>query len=1190
MNLIVSPFIHFVGAIWGYNNKQIGKIMRLTSLLLLIGVLHVSARTNAQKVTIESGQITLHQAITIIEQQTGYSFIAEKSIWNKQDKIDVHIRNATVREALNTCLHGLPYTYSIEGNIIKLLNKSANPADAYLAAELPLSDIHGHVLDSLGRPIENVTVAVKGTKRIVFTDKDGYYSLSKINDRNTVLIFSFIGYTTQEVATYGKEELNITLKELNRQLDDINVMVSTGYQTISKQRMTGAISTLDRKSFNSRITTESILDGMQGKLAGVLINNDIQFKENNLFQVRGLATMSGNATPLIVLDGYPTNLTINQINPNEIESITVLKDAAAASIYGTRASNGVIVINRIKGVKGKVNTQLISTLSITPPTNYTRFKYAPSSTYLNFNYEKFAQNLLTINRESTYNNSTYTFNSGLQPVVQYLQGNIDSTTMIDQLATIGRYNNASEYSRLFLRPTVNQQYYLNISGGSDNINYFIAGSFSKKNLERKNDRNSSSSISSRFTIKFNKKLSFDINEDINYNLSKTSPVPSYTSLAPYEHLVDNDGNALPVLSLSKVNPYYNRTMMTKGYLDHMVYPYKDFQIVTQNTNYLSNRISGRLNYSIKPNLIFTLFSIFELQRQQMDVYYPVNSSQARNLINAYTEVDDDGYFNYNIPKGGYANSLVSSMGAFTSRAQVTYDPVIGKNQLLNIILGGEINKAVSKTSSSYVFGYDDNTLIQSPVDYNYLNNFYSDTYPYSYLPLSIPTAFAKTYTDNRTLSGYFNLVYTYKSKYTFSGSARVDQSNLFGTNKKYKYKPLWSVGGAWLIDREDFLINSNVITALKLRFSSGFNGNVAKNSIPEVIAKYNTNLFNYSVLPSLDITSLANTQLRWEQTYNFNIGTDWTFFKKWNLSIDYYQKNASDVLGSANIDPTNGTNSAIINSANITNKGFEFALHSDWITTPKFNWNTGLILSLNSNKVTKSFLSNTYRNSAGFLNNLSASQYVQGYPISTVFAYRSAGLSEQGFPVVYSPSNEVIRLGGYIPNPEDKGRNLLQYMGSTIPKMTIGFSNRLDISNFYFYCMFNLYSGFVQRMPPLNPNVYHPFAGSENYFKKAGDQTKTDIMGIYSGDYIYTSDIAVYNNLDRNVVNGSYLTLNDATMGYTFSDKVFKPMELSNVNIKLQATNIWTVGFNKYNYSIATGNFAKRYLTPTYTIGIFANL
>ncbi|PZP50643.1 MAG: hypothetical protein DI598_05095 [Pseudopedobacter saltans] len=1134
-----------------------------------------------QRVSIHAKDEKLTTILKQIEKQSNHYFIYINE-WMQQAKpVNVNFDNLSLKSALEVCFENQPFTYEIQQSTIPLKLKK-NDKEQSSGTDI----LSGVVSDSIGTPIDGVVVTYSNGKYATITNSKGVFTLKNIDLSKALLKFHSIGYSDASVSVDGRNNISVVLNQQTKDLDSLGVVINTGYQRINRERMTGAVSTLSAKDFNSRVNTDNILDGMQGRLAGVLINNDIQFQGGNLFQVRGLATMSGNSSPLIVVDGYPTTLSINQINPNEIETITVLKDAAAASIYGTRASNGVIVITRIKGAKGNVSTQFTSTLSIKPPTNYSKYKFAPSNTYLNYNYERAMRGQLVVNP-----NSQNIFLSGLQPIVEYNRGNIDSMELVRQIDEIGSYDNAKEYANLFLRPSTNQQYYLNISGSSDNVNYFISGSFSKRALEAKKNGINSSSISSRLSIRFNKKLSLDINEDLNYNVTKTAPIPDYMLLAPYERLADDQGNGLPVLSLSTTNPYYNATQITNGYIDNMVNPYEDFKLVKQNTNFLSNRISARINYTIRTNLRATVFSIFEFQRQQLESYYPEKSSQARTLINFGTEPDGYGGLNHNIPKGGGYNAIINTnLGSFTTRAQVNYDPKIGNDHYFNLIVGAEVTKAVSKSSSTYLFGYDDNTLRQLPIDFSYLANYGGGgAYSRFYQSFSFSNALAKTYSDNRTISGYSNLMYTFKSKYTLSASARVDQSNLFGTNKKYKYKPLWSVGANWQIDKENFLKDNKVITALRLRASSGFNGNVSKNSIPDVIGMYSTNGFTLDYLSSINITNLANTQLRWETTYNFNVGTDWTFYNKWNLSIDYYRKNSKDVLGPANIDPTYGTNSAILNSADIRNNGFEFSLHADWITHAKFNWNTGLNLSLNSNKVKRAFLANIYKTSGQFLNNPNASLFMEGYPASPMFAYNYAGLDDNGFPLVYDKSNNPILIGQYPENIADTGRALLNYMGSTIPQTIIGLSNRFDIGRFYVYTMLNLYTGFKRRIPALTPNTLHPLEGADNYFRNPGDQANTNVFGFYYGD-LYNNNLLVYNYASSNVINGSYLTLNDVTFGYSLSDKLVKPIGLSNCSIKFQATNVWTVGFNKYNTSLATGNFAKRYLTPTYTIGIFTNL
>ena len=304
--------------------------------------------------------------------------------------------------------------------------------------------------------------------------------------------------------------------------------------------------------------------------------------------------------------------------------------------------------------------------------------------------------------------------------------------------------------------------------------------------------------------------------------------------------------------------------------------------------------------------------------------------------------------------------------------------------------------------------------------------------------------------------------------------------------------------------------------------------------------------------------------------------------------MDYYIKNSTDLLGNSLIDPTIGLSPSIINQATIKNKGVEFSLHADWIAKKNLNWNTGLVLARNSSKVL-----NVYQKGAYNPQTLNVLGYVKGYPVGALFAYRDAGLNNAGYPQIKNQNGKVYQTDNSISDSQtaimaSDTSGVTRYMGSSIPTISTGLSNRVDIGNFYIYCMINYYGGFKVRVPRPDPIVSRPLEGAGNYWKKPGDENTTEVMNLtaFTGANSYNA----YNYSDRYVVNGDYITLSDLTLSYSLDDAKFvKKLGFTHFEVKCQGSNLWTVGFNKYNYSASMGSFQKSYLTPTYTIGIFTN-
>ncbi|MCK9627614.1 MAG: SusC/RagA family TonB-linked outer membrane protein [Bacteroidales bacterium] len=974
------------------------KSIRISSVLLLLSFFLISAKTYAQTVTLNTKDASLVIVCTQINQQTGYNFFYKDDYINSAKKVTVNLKNVPLTEALEICFAGQPVTYKITGKTIVIMQKpgySGNPVK-YL--------IKGRVTDQGNIPLNGIAVMIKGTKKGTTTDEKGEYSI-EVTEKS-VLIFRIIGFKTREIPVAGKTELNVSLQEEAAELNELE-FVSTGYQKIRPEQSTGSLSTIKSREFESRVNTTDFLAGLQNKLPGLLINNDVEFEGNSLFQIRGISTINGSKSPLIVVDGYPTELSLENINPNEIESVTVLKDAAAATIYGVRASNGVIVIERKKAISGKVRINFRATTSITPKENYSNYRWAKdaSSTTVDYLLETNA-NLPSYTWSYMGNSSVGALFNYPTPVNIYAQkiaGVISEEEAAIQIQTLKSYNNTDDYSKLFLRTASTQTYNMDFSGGDDNMLYYITANFSDTKKTQVNNGSKNFKLSARANINLTKLLSMELSNDFNEGETKSAPVPNITTLYPYERFQDEDGNPMAVYNGSYVNPYYNAAIMSLGLLDNLYYPLTNLNEISDRSNSINNRISARFRYKIGNGFNFTFGGVYEISRSGTKHLAGAKSSEASQLVNRYTKNGTSGLIFY-VPKGDIMKQQKSETNSYTVRAQLDYEKKISENHSLNIIFGGEIRNVINQSSSSAYFGYSDQTLLQQPVDYVTLSKPFSATYASLNPSLSYTSLFAQTYSDNRYISAYSNLAYIYKNKYTLTGSIRMDQSNLFGTNSKYKYKPLWSLGAGWNIKKEEFISSLEWLKSLKLRAALGFNGNVAKNALPQIIASDALNALD-GTLTTLDLLSPANSKLRWEKTYNTNIGLDFSVLKNISGNIDYYIKKSSDVLANNEIDPTKGVSSAMINKSTILNTGVEFNLHADWISNKRMNWNTGFIFSYNRSKILQVYNTNITPNAASNKSYLYSvgdrADYLQKYPIGAIFTYRYAGVDTDGRTLIY---------------------------------------------------------------------------------------------------------------------------------------------------------------------------------------------
>ncbi len=1157
--------------------RETRKIKFLRMKLTLLFLVCMVGGYSQVKINLNCENRKVSEVFNDIRKQSGFIVIYESSDMNPGMKVSLKLKDAGIHEVMKAILQGTDLTYTISEDYIAISKK-----DAASDKSEKFVNISGRVTDKDGNPLPGATVLIKGTLQGTTTNADGCYAI-KI-PRTSVLVFSFIGFQKREITVSAEDtEINVVMQEAATELGEVAV-ISTGYQLIKPEQSTGSVATMRAKEYDSRINTTDFLTSLENRIPGLLINNNIEFEENSLFQIRGISTINGDKNPLIVIDGFPTELSLDAINPNEIESVTVLKDAAAATVYGARSSNGVIIIERKKAKAGKVNVNFRATAGFTPKENYDRYRWDDNAsnisvdyyqTYINKNYpySSFIWNLF-LNDISM--GQQFTFPTPGMITVKKAAGIITTENAEQQLEELASYNNAKDYSRLFLRTASTRTYNLDVSGGNEKALYYITANYTASDLSEIRNDNSRFMLSGRSTINFSDRFSLDLTTDFQKTEETSVPVPDIETTYPYEAFEDEDGNPLSLYNGSYVSSYYNDIIMELGLPDNMYYPLVDINEVSDKTYTVNNRITANFRYNIGNGFNLKFGGVYENSRTDTKHLASENSSEVHQYINLYAEDDESGGFIFNIPQGGFLKQTASSTESYTLRAQLDYDKQINKNHSLNLILGGEIRNVLDKSNTASYFGYNDQTLLHQAVDYNTLKR---GDYAKSNPRLYYNRLFKQEYENNRYVSAYSNIVYAYKGKYSATGSIRIDQSNLFGTNPKYHYKPLWSVGAAWNIHKENFMQDIEWVKSLKLRMAYGFNGNVAKNALPQVIAEDGYNNLHSVTISSLSLLSLANSGLRWEQTRNFNIGLDYTIFKNISGSVDYYIKKSTDILASNQIDASKGNTSAIINQASIRNSGLEFTLHADWITRKNFNWNTGLVLSHNSSKVLQVYYDETELNSGWTYVKCPYVSYLDGYAVGAMFSYRYAGLDSNGSILIYDENNEAEEFS-YDITKED-----ILYSGTSIPTCNIGLSNRVDIGNFYVYCMFNFYGGFKVRVPVPDPSAVRPLEGAGNYWKEAGDEADPDMLP--SPFYYYADELGY---TDKYVVSGAYLTLGDLTASYSFRDsKWLKKTGIKNFEVKLQASNLFTVGFNKYNYSVATGSYAKSYLTPTYTIGLYVN-
>jgi len=549
----------------------------------------------------------------------------------------------------------------------------------------------------------------------------------------------------------------------------------------------------------------------------------------------------------------------------------------------------------------------------------------------------------------------------------------------------------------------------------------------------------------------------------------------------------------------------------------------------------------------------------------------------------------------NVPDGGQIFEVRGNTKSYTARAQLNFDRQIHSRHHISALAGVERRAVAQSFTSVFKMGYNDNNLQYLPVDEIALGNLKGTESLGSTFSLRFNNYNYFNYGEDRYISAYGNVGYTYNGKYNLTGSVRVDNSNLFGTDPRYRYLPLWSVGASWRLSEEDFLKDVSWVNNLSVRATYGLGGNVARTVGPYLQAT--STFFSEANAPATSILYPPNKSLRWEKTATTNIGVDFAVLNnRISGSIDYYFRRSTDLLGEKSVDPTNAFPVALINYGSLNNKGIELSLNTVNVSKKHFSWGTTLVLSFNKNKMTDINMNTTLYQS--FTGGYGVNQI--GYPMDAVFSFRSAGLDPtNGSMMVYDKDGKVVKnydqTGAIVANMTDvKG---LVYSGTMRPKYTMGFTNTFTYRQFTLNVMLIGNGGHVIRDVVTPVGYLFPFRNTDsrvlNYWRKPGDEKipgmlpAPDLKGTGGSYYTLT-----WYASDQNVLKADYIKVRDISLAYNLTPAVTRFKKFSNVKLTLQVQNPFhwyanAAGIDPEAYDFAS-EYANRRLPvmPTYMAGI----
>lgn len=1198
------------------NLQQLLRIMKLSTLLLLIGLLQVSAKSLSQ-VTLNEKHAPLEKVLLKIEKQTGYNFIYDEDKL-KVPFISVSINNAPIEKALDACFAGLPATYSIVGNNIILKPATASVIEKIRSFLFSAVPVRGIVTDTLGNPLSGATiffikkangqrvrnprnsvalapVVVKGKNGELvpvqekspvtsgdinyITDTKGNFNFdAEVGDELGV---SYIGY---RLATFKVTEntpfQNIVLRVNTLQL--VEVQVQTGYQKLSKERATGSFSKPDMKVFANRSSSLDLVSRLEGQIPGMLLtpysvngydSDPTTGAKTQRAVIRGDNSIRLKSQPLYVVNGVIVP-DFSVVNLDDVADITVLKDAAAAAIWGAQAANGVIVVTTKSGGKNqdlKISYNGFVNFDGKPDFDYARKRYLSSSQYIDVAKQLFDP--VTYDYSSI--NSPYNFYGPIAPSLQVLynqnQGLISAATASAQLDSMARIDNSSQVKDLWYRNGYTTNHTLSASGGTRT--YSVYGSLGYANSRSSTIGSGSTAYKINLSQSFtpNDRFSFSLNTQLANNLnSSKGGLTIGADVLPYQLFKDANGNNINLPYLSGWTPDVIKDFSAQSGIDMGTYqPFDELGYTNNKTNsYVVNVVGnatvrlwkglqylGTYGYSVSPtSMIFSRDNKAYSYRKQL-----LNNTFAGDPPTYLIPVD-----------GEYYEAANNNQRRWTVRNQLSYNySGRGGKDLLSIQGGQEANELLSTGSIKSIYGYDAQLQSYPLLDYYTLNQGVFGTI--GGFGGFVNQPFKDEQTTTR-YSSYFALAsYTLNNKYSLDGSWRTDHSNLFGSDVSAQNKPSYSAGVKWNLKNEQFMEGIKWLDALALRGTYGVMGNSpylgAAATVFDVLRAETTN-YQYPLIggPAYQLASARNSKLSWEATYTTNIGIDFAVLKsRLSGSVEYYHKKTVDLLGDAPVNYFTGSSTSTANLGKMLNKGLNITLNSLNVTSGNFTWQTSLNLGRNTNKIVEYEIPTSSQLAP--INLISGTSIV-GYSRNSLFAYQYAGLNDKGYPQVY------LKDGSITSDPNKPTRDDLIYMGTTIPKLNGGISNNFRYKQFrlainMYYSLGGLmrrdvnptYNGFISTTGNLGGNLNVEFL---QRWQKPGDEKTTNIPGYLSSEPYGVRSTQFYTAADINVVSSSYLKLNDASLSYDLSPGVLRLLKIESASLRVQLNNVLLWKANKF--------------------------
>ena len=1089
--------------------------MRITTLLLLVSLLQLQANNSyAQKtkVSFNFKNVSMETVFNKIESITDFKFLYKDKEINYTQKVSIKAEKEALSNVLGRLFSNSKISYSVNGKqiILKPLKVTSEVKNEnFKKKEIQKIQITGIVVDKSDEPLPGASILEKGTQNGVQSDFDGKFKIT-VTDKNSVLLVQYLGYASQEIPVLDKNNIKVVLLEEAGALDEIVVI---GYGSLSRSKVLGAVTSVNAEDI-SELPVSSVDDAIAGRVAGVQIVSNGAPGAGSTINIRGIGTLTAGGSPLIVVDGYPLTegSDINAINPNDIESMNILKDAASTAIYGSRGANGVIIITTKKAKSDKVTFNFNSFSGFQEVLNQPKFMNA----YQFAQVVKEARDWGYVsadpaNRNETDNNATRLSQGAVSRHLiptnfdKYLSGTpgLTDNNWLDDIFRQGRI----------------ESYDIAVSGRSENTNWYVSGGyFNQEGLIIGSDFK-------RYIAKIN--LNTKLNDKLSFGISLTPSISNNNRVidgwtdSPLQQAILSEPFFTPYNNQGELNISQQIRWHNNGGTDGALVENPVAIALRRKDERNKFRLFGStfLEYQIIRDLKFKTLLGGDYDYSFREAFRPSSIGSYRNDVNATV---------------AWATERTSVRKNIITENTLTYDKSFGKHNF-NALAGYSYQKENSTR-----------TFVDAP-------NLDSDNVPN--IAGTAVTTTEKDISEWVRISYFGRVQYDYDSRYLLTASTRRDGSSRFGANTKFGNFSSFSAG--WVVSKEKFFPEDSFISNLKLRYSWGQTGNDQIGDFGSIATLRNLNGFLNGGLATGQIPSTSpNADLSWETSVTNNIGFDLGFFdNKLNLVVDYFVAQTEDMLLEVPVPLQSGFTRSLQNVGKMENKGLEIVLSTSDINLGDVKWNSSINFTRIRNKVKALGPGQTEIIDGAHITKI-------GSPIGNLFGYQVDGIYKSQAEIDASAqSGTDVRVGDWriidtsgdgIINDDDR-----QSLGSTLPDFTYGMNNRFSYKNFDL----NVFVDGVQGVNVLSRTVRNASNGQgfsnqfQYYYENRWHPTNNPNGFLARPDYTQSSERLRANVSSAFIEDGSFFRVRNITVGYSLPNSVLEKIKLNRLRFYVTATN-----------------------------------